>query len=282
MDWIIGICIAAGVLLLLFLIYVFLMCPAQGDRQKETAKFFEEQKYYAHRGLHDGNTGDVPENSLRAFDLACKAGYGIELDVHITADGKLAVFHDDTLDRMCGVSGKTESKTLAELQGLTLAGTDQHIPSFEEVLDLVAGRAVLIVEIKGENTSDMRVCELTAKALDGYKGKWCMESFNPFYVAWFKKNRKGAVRGQLSCKMSKDEGKKNKFLNFVLENMLLSFLCRPDFIAYNLHHREQPSFKMAKLLGGYPVAWTARCEEDKAVAENEGGFKAVIFEGFKV
>ena len=266
--------ITLGILAFLLLLYIFLIFPS--GRKKKTAEFFSAQKFYAHRGLHGGG---VPENSLKAFDLACEAGYGIELDVHITADGELVVFHDDTLIRMCGVEGKTESKTLAELKALTLAGTDEHIPSFREVLDLVDGRAPLIVEIKGSKIKDARVCELTAQMLDGYNGVYCIEAFNPFYVKWWKENRKNVVRGQLAGKMTKENSGMGDAANFALTNMLLSFLARPDFLAYDVKEKKQISFRFARLLGGYPVAWTIRSEEDRKSAE--GAFKAIIFENIR-
>ncbi len=266
--------IALGVLAFLLALYIFMVAPS--GRKKKTAEFFAVQTKYAHRGLHGG---EVPENSLAAFDLACRAGYGIELDVHVTADDKLVVFHDDTLTRMCGVDEKTESKTLAELQALTLGGTGEHIPSFREVLDLVDGRAPLIVEIKGTSMKNMRVCELTAEMLDGYGGKYCVEAFNPIFVRWWKKNRGNVVRGQLSNKMKKEDSGQSPLVNFLLENLMLSFLARPDFVAYSGENRNQPSFRFARALGAYPVAWTIRSEEDLEAVKN--GFKAIIFENIR-
>jgi glycerophosphoryl diester phosphodiesterase len=266
--------IALGIVIFLLLLYVFLVAPS--GRRKKTAEFFAGQKKYAHRGLHGG---EVPENSLAAFDLACKNGYGIELDVHVTADDKLVVFHDDTLTRMCGVDEKTESKTLAELQALTLGGTEHHIPSFREVLDLVDGRAPLIVELKGTSMKNMRVCELTAEMLDGYSGAYCIEAFNPIFVSWWKKNRKHVVRGQLSNKMKKEDSGQSPLVNFLLENLMLSCLARPDFVAYCAGNRKQPSFRFARALGAYPVGWTIRTEEDLELCKKD--FKAIIFENVR-
>lgn len=266
--------IAIGIIFILFLLYIFLIFPS--GRRKKTAEFFSAQKYYAHRGLHgDG----VPENSLAAFDLACKAGYGIEFDIHITTDEKLVVFHDANLWRMCKVNGNVEDKTLAELKTLTLAGTSEHIPSLQEALALIDGRAPLIIEIKGEKISDMRVCELTQKMLENYRGKWCMESFNPFYVRWWKKHTKNVVRGQLACKMRGGKGFLTHAKNFILENLLLCVLSRPDFVAYDVNGRKHPSFRAACALGAYPVAWTIRTEDDNKNAEGE--FEAIIFENIK-
>lgn len=269
-----GLYISLGVVAFLIAVYVFLIFPS--GRRKKTEEFFAGQSKYAHRGLHGEG---VPENSLAAFELACKNGYGIELDVHVTADDKLVVFHDDTLSRMCGVDEKTESKTLAELQALTLGGTGEHIPSFREVLDLVDGRVPLVVEIKGTSMKNMRVCELTAEMLDGYAGKYCIEAFNPIFVAWWKKNRGHVVRGQLSNKMKKGDSGQSPLVNFLLTNLMLSVLARPDFVAYCAGNRNQLSFRLSRALGAYPVGWTIRTEKD--IEDCKGAFKAIIFENVR-
>lgn len=259
-----------GALLFLFLLFCFLIAP--GRRGKRTRGFFADQRYYAHRGLHgDG----IPENSLAAFRAACEAGYGMELDVHRTADGKLCVFHDSALQRMCGVPGRIEEKTLAELQSLSLAGTGEHIPSFEKVLEAVGGRTPLIVEIKGE-TRDTEVCRLTAEYLDTYAGKYCVESFNPLYIAWWRKNRPEVVRGVLSCHHKGGKTLRSRFRAFVLTHYLLNVSARPDFLAHSISDRKNPAFRLARLLGGATVAWTCRSEKDKAACD--GAFDVVIFE----
>ncbi len=259
-------------LVIAFCLYLFLIAPS--GRRKQTEEFFEKNGiFYAHRGLHGKG---VPENSLEAFRLACEKGYGMELDLHVTADDKLCVFHDGTLKRMCGVEGKVEEKTVSELRELRLAGTDQYIPAFDEVLEVVDGRYPLIVELKGENMNT-RVCELAAEALDNYKGEYCIESFNPKYVAWFKKNRPQVIRGQLSAKMSGKGKKLNiKLRNFALRHMLMNIIARPDFLAYCINDKSIISFRLSRAMGGYPVGWTARTDADMQKAK--GDFDAVIFE----
>ena len=99
---------------------------------------------FAHRGLHSPDKS-VPENSLAAFRLAAEAGYGIELDIQLSKDGQVVVFHDDTLDRVCGVKGRVDAYTLEQLQQMRLCKTEERIPLFTEVLRTVAGRVPLIV-----------------------------------------------------------------------------------------------------------------------------------------
>ena len=249
---------------------LFTFCVFPSRRKTD---FFEKHVYFAHRGLHDNVS--VPENSLAAFARAAEKGYGIELDVHITADKKLVVFHDDDTSRMCGEKLTPEKVTSDRLRELSLLGTEEKIPSFDEVLALVAGRVPLIVEIKGV-TSDTSVCALTAQTLARYGGEYCVESFNPLYMGWWKKNRPADIRGQLSCKMPKQKGIANKLKFAALGNMLLNFISRPDFIAYDHNGSGRMAFRLARALGGIPVAWTVRSKSELEKAKKR--FVSFIFE----
>ena len=218
--------ITLGILAFLLLLYIFLIFPS--GRKKKTAEFFSAQKFYAHRGLHGGG---VPENSLRAFDLACEAGYGIELDVHITADGELVVFHDDTLDRMTTESGRVDERNAADLKAIKLAASEEGIPTFREVLELVDGRVPLLVEIK-EDAGKLGVTRKTAEMLAKYKGDYIIESFNPLAIAEIKKLMPNVIRGVLSQNfLEKKEYKKP--LYGLLQCLVLNVLARPDFIAFD-------------------------------------------------
>ena len=202
-----ALCIAGGVLLLAAAIYLYMIKPAG---RVDIAKY---GKKFAHRGLWDQES---PENSLTAFQKAVNAGYGIEFDIHKTCDGHVVVFHDDTLTRMCGVEGKVEQKTLAELKELRLLGTDQQIPTLEEMLALVDGRVPLLVELKGESTAT-GLCPVADAILSQYKGDYIIESFNPLLVRWYRKNRPDVVRGQLFCNLN--NGKKVKKLIYYLNHL---------------------------------------------------------------
>ena len=131
--------------------------------------------YYAHRGLHD-NSGDIPENSIPAFKKAIEAGYGIEFDVQLTKDRIPIVFHDDTLERVCGVSGSAKDYTYKELLEFHLFDTKEHIPTLSEVLSLVNSQVPLIIELKfPENPAT--VCHYADAVIKNYKGVYCIESF---------------------------------------------------------------------------------------------------------
>lgn len=139
----------------------------------------------------------MPENSLPAFRAAAEAGYAVEMDVHLTADDRLVVFHDDTLERMCGVQGVIDDFTLAELRALRLGKTECVIPTFAEALEALGGRVPLLLEVK-RGHDNRRLCALTLEALRTYTGPYCVESFDPTIVAWFRRNAPDILRGQLS------------------------------------------------------------------------------------
>jgi len=250
----------------LFLLYLFLIKPRR--RRKETAPFANAS--YAHRGLWGE---DAPENSLAAFRRAIEAGVGIELDVQLSADGEVMVFHDESLLRMTGTDASLYGKDLAALKALTLGESGEAIPTLREVLSLVAGRVPLLVEIKSDHAW-REVCERTAAILDGYAGAYLIESFHPLAVAWFRKHRPRVVRGQLSARLMKEKHLR-KPSHFLVQNLLLNVCARPDFIAYDLHDTDVLSFRLSRLFRPYTFAWTVKSEADFTASAS---FDSVIFE----
>lgn len=266
---IIGIC--GGAVALLY----FLMIMPRMVGRPEAGAFCEY--LYAHRGLHDNGT-DAPENSLRAFRRAVEAGFGIELDVQLSKDGVPVVFHDFTLKRGCGAEGKVCEHTFEELQQHRLWGTDQKVPKLEEVLELVDGRVPLIVELKAESI-DIGVCGAADKLLSEYKGMYCVESFNPLAMLWYRRHRGRIFRGQLSDAFLK-EGEYVGVLYFLLQNLLMNWLSKPDFIAYNCKYPQILSRRLCRsLYGSKAAAWTVRSREQ--MEEARGNFDIFIFEGFR-
>ena len=232
---------------------------------------------YAHRGLHSEG---IPENSLAAFRAAVDRGYGAELDVHLLKDGGLAVIHDSKLERTTGKPGKVEDLTTADLKDYPLEGTDQTIPTFQEVLEVFAGKTPLIIELKPEGGNHAALCAAACKAMEGYEGIWCMESFDPRCVLWLKQNRPDIIRGQLAENSLKYP--KNKMplpLKVVLSYHLENFVCRPDFIAYDFPTRKTLSNTICEKLWKLErVSWTLRSPEDHETAVKEGWIP--IFENY--
>lgn len=232
---------------------------------------------YAHRGLHDNST-DAPENSMKAFAKAVEAGYGIEMDVQLSKDGIPVVFHDFTLDRMCGRKGRVCEFTYEELQELRLADSQEKIPKFEDVLKLVDGKVPLIVEYKlvGNNTN---VCVAGNDLLSRYEGKYCIESFHPFALLWYRKHNKKIMRGQLSYSFKEEKGYKRSLLEMMLANLLFNFISKPDFIAYDHRdYRNKARGICRYVYGGLAVAWTIKNQEELDARRED--FDLFIFDSF--
>lgn len=261
------------ILIILLAAYLFLIAPRIIGRPDTTPLL---DRHYAHRGLHDNET-DAPENSMPAFQAAVDAGYGIELDVQLTRDRIPVVFHDETLERVCGVEGNVRDYTFEELQAFTLCKSAERIPLFSDVLSLVDGKVPLIVEIKIHESAPV-VCAAADALLREYKGVYCIESFHPFAVRWYKKNRPDVVRGQLSSNFNKP-GKREPFVQTLVHYLLTNALCRPDFIAYDHRHKYNLSRLLCKaLLRPLNVAWTIRSQEELDMSARD--FDLFIFEGF--
>jgi len=258
-----------GALLLFAAIYLILMMPSlRRKKQMEPFRYYR----YAHRGLHgDG----IAENSMSAFRAAVEAGYGIELDVRLSKDGEIVVFHDDTLDRVTAKTGLVKDKTREELSKIHLSGTEDTVPTFREVLDAVGGKVPLLVELK-EDQGSYAVTEAAVKMLKDYEGPYIIESFNPLSLARVKKIAPNVLRGILSHHFTLDE-KYRGFKYFLLQNLCLNCICRPDFVAYSHKHSHMLSFKLARLFGAPTFAWTVESEEDDAKAL-KSGFDGVIFQ----
>jgi len=253
-------------LLLLFVLVLFLIKPNQ-------KRPFPLDRLYAHRGYFNDSMG-IPENSLAAFERAAELGLGVELDVRLTKDQKLVVFHDGDLRRMCGREGKIADFTYDELSSFRLKGTEEKIPLFEEVLDTLGG-VPIICEIKEQGgLRNTDACPITASMLDGYKGETVIESFNPFIVGWFKKNRPDIIRGQLACGMRGKKGK-DAFQGFLLRHLLVNVIGRPDFVAY-CYKDSALGFRLCRsLFSPVLAAWTLRERDAEAKCRD---YPCLIFE----
>lgn len=262
--------IVAAVLVVLY----FLAIKPRLGRQKEWAPF--KSVYYAHRGLHDNNS-PAPENSLPAFKKAVKAGYGIELDVQLTKDGIPVVFHDFTLDRACGKPGKVYEYTYEELQQFPLFNSEERIPGLKDVLKAVSGKVPLIVEIKLE-WMDLTVCTVIDRMLREYKGLYCVESFNPLVLTWYRRYHNDVLRGQLADAFIKT-GEFKGLLYWLLQNLLLNWITRPDFIAYNHKYADNVSRRLCrKLYRNMAAAWTIKSQQELEEAKDK--FDVFIFDSF--
>ena len=258
----------------LALLFLFLLFPCRAPREAR-APF--EGRAYAHRGLYAPDQS-VPENSLPAFRLAVEAGYGAELDVQLTKDGRVVVLHDDDLKRACGREGRVCDYTYDELRAFPLFGTEERIPLFSDVLEVFGGRQPLIVELKFAAPNTMALCAAVREMLAAYDGPACVESFHPDVVRYFRLHDPARIRGQLSQAARLWKGKLPALQGFVFSRLLLNFRARPHFIAYGVGPKPWP-VRLCESLGAMKVCWTAREEalHEKRMAEND----AVIFEKYR-
>lgn len=206
----------------------------------------------AHRGIFDNKI--VPENSIKAFKEAISNNYIIELDVHLTKDEKVVVFHDDTLKRMTNKNGNIKDYTFEELRKTKLLDTNYTIPSLIEVLELVNGKVPLLIELKYDvkrHKLEKKLIEL----LDKYNGKFAIQSFSPSIVRYFKVNRKNYIRGLLVS------SRRDNVLEKISNSMVFIPYCKPDFLSVDKVLYNNPKvrkFKNKKLV----LAWTIKSKED--------------------
>lgn len=261
------------ILLALFCVYLLLLAARPGKKTMEELKRFR----YAHRGYHD--KPQVPENSMAAFRRAVQHGWGAELDVHLLKDGTLAVMHDSSLLRTAGADVEIEDLTREELANYRLEGTQEHVPLFDEVLALFEGKTPLIIELKTARGNHFALSKAVCKRLDSYRGRFCIESFDPFALMDVRKLRPDFCRGQLSMNFEKDRAGLPFYKRFIVTNLLLNFLTRPDFIAYKFEDRHKLSPRLCETLWhAQPVRWTIRTKQDLDTCEREGAIP--IFEQF--
>ena len=262
------------VLLFLCALYLFLIRCRRNEKAFGALRGWS----YAHRGFHgDG----VPENSMEAFRLAKEFGYGVELDVHLMADGNLAVIHDASLKRTAGTDILIEDMVTQQLSDYNLEGTAETIPQFRQVLDLFNGEVPMIVELKAEKGNHAALCDAVCKMLDTYTGAYCIESFDPRCILWLRTHRPDVIRGQLARNFfASAELKLPWYLKLVLTCHMINFLTMPDFIAYRYSDRKFFGNALCrKVWGAVGVTWTLRSKQDYDAAVADGWIP--IFEYFR-
>lgn len=225
--------------------------------------------YFAHRGLHNGST--APENSMAAFRRAKEKGYGAELDVHLLADGNLAVIHDSSLLRTAGVGVKIEDLKTADLKEYFLEGTAENIPTLSEVLSCFDGAVPLIVEIKTDGKNFAKLTQTVCEQLKKYSGAYCIESFDPRVIYWLKKNEPTVIRGQLSENYFKNSKSRLPFpLKLLMTGLSTNCLTKPDFVAYRFTDRKHIGYLLCqKIWRVQGVGWTITDDGDIKKAEKE-------------
>ncbi|MDO9415407.1 glycerophosphodiester phosphodiesterase [Pararhizobium sp.] len=221
----------------------------------------------AHRGFHDQNH-EVWENTLSAFRLAVEAGFAIECDLQYTADSVPVVFHDDDMQRLCGVPGDIRQKTAGELALFSIGKTADKVPTLSQLLRLVKGRVPLILELKGRKGDDEGFAESVLETLDGYKGHVALMSFDH----WLLKDLKSLDATQplgLTAEGARPE-------NFAVHEDAMRMGL--DFISYYYGHLPNSFVTKERALGLPIITWTVR--DQAAVTHTFEHADQMTFEGF--
>jgi glycerophosphoryl diester phosphodiesterase len=229
---------------------------------------------FAHRGLHDAAT---PENSLPAFRAAVAAGYGNELDVRLTADGRLAVVHDATTLRTTGVDLRVAGTDARTLSRLRLEGTAHRVPMLDDVLDEVGGRTPLLVEVKTCPRWAVASAAV-ARLVAGYRGPVAVQSFDPRVVGWLRRNAPAVTRGQLAGGHTAADAPPLR--RFLLDAMAANAATRPHFLGYRVEDVPHPAVTAWQRVLDVPLLlWTVRTRAQLDVAARLGA--SPIFEGVR-
>lgn len=190
---------------------------------------FLSRSLIAHRGYYNNKKG-IPENSVLAFKKAIDNNYLIELDVRLTKDQKLVVFHDDNLKRVCGVNKRVKDLTYRELLRYNLFDTTLKVPLFSDVIKLVNGRVPILIETKYHNRYGV-LEKILINELSNYKGLYAIQSFYPMSLLWLKRNTKDIPIGLLSSNFKNDL---NRLKSIIGKTLILDLFFKTDFISYNV------------------------------------------------
>jgi glycerophosphoryl diester phosphodiesterase len=230
----------------------------------------------AHRGLHDASAGRI-ENTATAFSAAIAAGYGIECDLQVSADGEAMVYHDDALGRLTEGSAPLSELSADAIGKVRFKQSADRILTLHELCDVVAGRVTLLLELKSRFDGDLRLAARAAAVLAGYAGPVAVMSFDPQLVAALRRLAPALARG-LTAQASHDD------LPARYARPMARFLhvirARPQFIAYRVADLPAPAPRVLRRLFGLPLlAWTVRTPEERARAAAYAD--QVIFEGWR-
>jgi glycerophosphoryl diester phosphodiesterase len=235
----------------------------------------------AHRGLHDAAAG-VIENTATAVTRAIEGSFGIEVDLHITADGEAVVFHDATLDRLTERPGRLAALTASELMQVAMKGTADRIMRLGDLCDLVAGRVMLLLELKSLHNGDPRLPQRVADVLRGYAGPVAAMSFDPAQVLALRMVAPGLPRGITAGGWRPGERRRTRseagksYGSYLKDGVRM----QPHFVAYAVQDLPAAMPLMARYLLGLPLlTWTVRTGADRARAARWAD--QMIFEGFR-
>jgi len=253
-----------SIVLVLFILYLFLISPGKYNNNAK-----DSTRLYAHRGVYDNQT--IYENTIEAFKSAIDHSYGIELDIALTKDKKVIVFHDSTLKRLLKTDKKINEVTYEELTEIE-KNHPFNVPLLENVLELINGSVPLIIEYKPIQNA-YQLCEEAEKILENYKGFYSIKSFDYKILYWYKKNKPSIMRGLLVSRRYKT------FTDQMSTTLLINVLARPNYISCRIDCTKRISiFFYKNFFKGKVAVWTIT--DEKTLKKSSDKFNYIIFEGF--
>ena len=233
----------------------------------------------AHRGLHDAAKGII-ENTPSAFAAAVAGRYGIECDLQISADGEAMVYHDETLGRLTEGNGRLDAMTAAELRRVSFKACADRMIALGELCEFVAGRATLVIELKGRFDGDRRLAARVAKVLAGYRGPAAAMSFDAEQIAALRTVAPAVPRGLVAERGRRGHAGSIATARHGLVALGHALRAHPQFIAYSVTDLPAALPMIARKLLGLPLlAWTVRSPQQRQTAERYAD--QMIFEGFR-
>ncbi|MEL6643060.1 MAG: glycerophosphodiester phosphodiesterase family protein [Pseudomonadota bacterium] len=237
---------------------------------------------FAHRALHDG-TGACPENSLPAIRAACAIGYGIEVDVQLSSDGRAMVFHDHDLERLTGGAGPVRAQTSAALQDARLLGGTAQVPTLAACLDEIAGRVPLLIEIKDQDGGlgpDIGALEeAVARDIAWYDGPLAVMSFNPHSTAAMRDLAPDVCRGLTTCDFAEAEyAGLSEARRAALAGITDFKRAGAAFVSHDRNDLSNPAVTRLKAAGVPILCWTVRSAEQEHDAREVAD--QITFEGY--
>lgn len=234
----------------------------------------------AHRGLHDASR--IIENTADAFTAATAGGYGIETDLQISADGEAMVHHDDALGRLTEGNARLADMSAAQIKSVRFKSSDAHILTLGELCDLVAGRTIVLLEIKSRFDGDTRIVKRAADVLKAYSGPIAVMSFDPYYVETVRHIAPSLLRGIVAERhyAHSEWSRLPASARFSMTWFLHSPRSKPQFLAYGV--RDLPALVpfVARTALGLPLlTWTVRTDDDRRTAARWAD--QIIFEGWR-
>jgi glycerophosphoryl diester phosphodiesterase len=233
----------------------------------------------AHRAFHNAAERRI-ENTMSAVKAAIERGFAIEVDLQLSGDDEPVLFHDDTLDRLTEATGRLDRMALSALRNIRFRGGDDRIPTLDELLEEVAGRVPLVLELKSSWTGDRRLERHVAETLGDYAGPAAVMSFDPASMRAMRYLLPHIPRGLIADRFSEEDWPEIPAVyRFALRNLFAASYTAPNFIAYGVHALPASAPLMLKHIFNLPLlTWTVRTAEDRAVAKRWAS--QMIFEGF--